>query len=47
VEYVTNGAVAVLAWHGIGADADLWDLYLAGEFSYKWYKNNFGLHVSL
>ena len=47
VDYVTDGAVAVLSWDGLGADPDAWALYLGGEFAYKWEENSFGLHVSL
>jgi hypothetical protein len=47
VSSVGSGATAVLAWEGIGADPDLWDLYINGEFGYKWTENSFGLHVSL
>jgi hypothetical protein len=47
VEYVSQGAAAVLAWTGVGADIDVWDVFLEGEFAYKWTENNFGLHVSL
>ena len=47
VDYVTNGAVAVLRWVGIGADPDAWALYMGGEYAYKYEQNSFGLHVSL
>ena len=47
VHRVTANGWAELLWEGLGADADAWDLYLAGEFAYKWWENHYGLHVSM
>ena len=47
IHSVSSGGAAVLAWEGLGADPDLWDLYIWGEFGYKWRDNRFGLHISL
>ena len=44
---VTCGAVAVLAWEGLGGDLDLWTLYEDGEFGYRWRENGCGPHISM
>ena len=47
VQHVTKNGGAVLAWEGLGADRDLWMLYMSGSFSWKWHDNQYGLHVSM
>ena len=44
---VSSGAAAVLAWSGIGADQDIWDVYIDGDLGYKWSQNSFGPRISL
>ena len=43
VERFTPNHVAVLAWRGLGADADAWAAFGQG-YPYKW---SFGLHISM
>ena len=38
---------ALLAWAGLGSDADLWALYMNGCWGYKWHDTNYGLHISM
>ena len=44
--YVTKNGGVVLAWEGIGADPDLWQLYMNGSYGYKW-DGGYGLHISM
>ena len=47
IHRITTNGGAELAWTGVGADADLWHLYLAGSYAYKWWDNQYGLHISM
>ena len=46
IQHVTMNGGAVLAWKGLGADPDLWDLYMTGSYGYKW-EGGYGLHISM
>ena len=43
----SSGAAALLAWAGLGSDADLWELYVNACWGYKWHDTNYGLHISM
>ena len=45
--YVNDNGGVVLAWAGVGADPDIWQLYTTGSFGYKWEENRYGLHISM
>ena len=47
VHYVTQSGGAVLAWNDIGADEDVWRLYMEGSYSYKRFDNHYDLHISM
>ena len=47
MHYINDNGGAVLAWEGLGADPDLWQLYMTGSYSYKWHENQYGLHISM
>ena len=47
IHHVGAGGTAVLAYEGLGADWDLWRVYIDGDQGYKWTENSFGLHISM
>jgi hypothetical protein len=47
ISHFSREAAALLAWAGLGSDADLWALYMNGCWGYKWHDTNYGLHISM
>ena len=48
ISYFTHGANAMLRWDdGIGALADVWQLFLNGSQGWKFAENAHGLHISM
>jgi hypothetical protein len=47
IHRISGGGTAVLAYEGIGADVDLWRIYIEGDQGFKWKDNGFGLHISM
>ena len=47
IDYVTKNGGAVLAWAGLGADPDMWEIYMSGSYAYKWRDGQYGLHISM
>ena len=47
INRVTSNGGAELAWMGLGSDPDVWQLYMDGSYSYKWFEHHYGLHISM
>jgi hypothetical protein len=47
INRVTSNGGAELAWTGLGSDQDVWQLYMDGSYSYKWFEHHYGLHISM
>ena len=47
IQYINDNGGAVPAWEGLGADPDMWELYMSGSYGYKWRDSHYGLHISM
>jgi hypothetical protein len=47
IQYVNDNGGAVLAWTDLGADPDMWELYMSGSYGHKWRDSGHGLHISM
>ena len=46
IQYVNDNGDVVLAWAGLGADPDRWEIYMSGSYAHKW-QNGYGLHITM